>query len=51
MHLSSAPCMSGTRYSLMSRLRWPEEDRPSTSVLLLFSFTSSRLMVEGGSTS
>ena len=50
MHLSSAPCMSGTRYSLMSRLRWPSEDRPSTSVLL-FSFTSSRLMVEGGSTS
>ena len=50
MHLSFAPCMPGTRYSLMSRLRWPSEDRPSTSVLL-FSFTSSRLMVEGGSTS
>ena len=51
MHLSTAWFMLGTKYSLMSMARWPSEARPSTRVLLLSSGASSRLMMEGGSTS
>ena len=51
MHLNTAWFMLGTKYSLMSMARWPSEARPSTRVLLLSSGASSRLMMEGGSTS
>ena len=51
IHLNTAWFMLGTKYSLMSMARWPSEARPSTRVLLLSSGASSRLMMEGGSTS